>query len=141
MCAIARAEDLIPPFAVAPHAVVTEIVDQIVGWRTDDRILGCLGKGAQIVVSIGHTGELMRAVDAGIHNHRFAVVDDGTSRKHTGAVVGHIWRKGDGEVCPMHQIGADRMPPVHSAPECAMGIELIKQMIFALPVDESIGVI
>ena len=41
----------------------------------------------------------------------------------------------------MHQIGADGVPPVHRPPECAMGIELIKQMIFTLPMDQAVGVV
>jgi hypothetical protein len=41
----------------------------------------------------------------------------------------------------MDQVKTYRMPPVHASPECPIGVVLIEEVVFAFPINKSIGII
>jgi hypothetical protein len=49
--------------------------------------------------------------------------------------------KGDGQVFPLYQVSTHGMPPVHGAPDGAIGIILIEKMIFPFVVNHAVGII
>ena len=56
------------------------------------------------------------------------LIDHGTTRKAGAVFVG---RQRNGQMLPVAQVTADRMPPVHWPPDGTERVELIKQMVLA----------
>ena len=66
------------------------------------------------------------------------VVDDCRARKHCAEVVGmECWRK----LLPMHQVAAYGVSPRHILPLALEWVMLIEEVVFALIVDKSVGVV
>nr|VFJ92482.1 MAG: hypothetical protein BECKH772A_GA0070896_100443 [Candidatus Kentron sp. H]VFJ93361.1 MAG: hypothetical protein BECKH772B_GA0070898_100433 [Candidatus Kentron sp. H]VFK00174.1 MAG: hypothetical protein BECKH772C_GA0070978_100413 [Candidatus Kentron sp. H] len=64
--------------------------------------------------------------------------------RHGAAGEGHhpiSLRDGNGEMLPVDQIPANGMPLTHVAPSVAEGVVLVEQIIFAIRVNETIGIV
>ena len=84
---------------------------------------------------------LLQIVDTGIIQVHRSVLLHSTAGKTAAAVVGLGRIQGDSLFLPVHQILADSMSPVHSAPLRCVGKALVKQMILPLVPDKSVRII
>src|ERR687897_3651290 len=70
-----------------------------------------------VILARGQTGELVLAPHPRIDDGWHAVVDDGAPRET--AVLIRAFRarcEGDRQMLPVHEVVADRVPPMHQAP-------------------------
>ncbi len=98
---------------------------------------------AQLVVAVanGHLGR-RRVLDPGIDKGWDAVVDDGRPAEAAFA-VGSAGRgsQRNGLMVPVDHVGADGVAPVHVAPHRGVRIELVEEVVLALPPDGSVGIV
>jgi len=83
----------------------------------------------------------LQIVDTGIIQVHRSVLLHSTAGEAAAAVVGLGRIQGDSLFLPVHQILADSMSPVHSAPLRCIGKALVKQMILSLVPDKSVRII
>ena len=84
---------------------------------------------------------LLQIVDTGIVQVHRSVLLHSTAGETAAAVIGLGRIQGDSLFLPVHQILADSVSPVHSAPLRCVGKALIKQMILSLIPDKSVRII
>ena len=80
---------------------------------------------------------------AGVHQQLLAVIHLGG---RTGEAAGTIVRRGirgkcTGQILPVQQVGADRVPPVHGRPPHIVGVILIELVILPFIIRETVGVV
>jgi len=80
---------------------------------------------------------------AGVHQQLLAVIHlGGRTGEAAGAVVcGGIRGKCAGQILPVQQVGADRVPPVHGRPPHIVGVILIELVILAFIIRETVWVV
>src|SRR5438552_2063392 len=83
-----------------------------------------------------------RVLDAGIDECWLAIEYDGRSAETTFAVCASgCGSERDRLMFPVDHVGADGMAPVHVTPHGGMRIELIEEMVLALPPDGTVGIV
>ena len=75
---------------------------------------------------------------AGAESAGVVLIDDGAAGEDHDAVL--FWNS-DWQFTPMHQIAANGVAPAHVTPAVAEGIELEKEMILAVEVDQAVGIV
>ena len=117
---------------------VVNIIKIIAVFRGDGKLCG--GKFI-IKTSIYIFGIFLGVINACVEDMELAVMLNRTSRKAAAAVVFLCGIKCDILMIPVYKVGAYGMSPVHSSPLWRIGKILIKQVIFTLVVNKSVGVI
>ena len=122
-----------------------------------DRIAGVLRPAAPFVVAVGDA-LILKIVSAGLFSDGVVVGEDRDERRSTvdaqpGGVFPVDYRatgkdvtqrigiQGNGQVFPVYQIRAERMPPMHRPPYRAIGVVLVKEMILAFIVEHPIRIV
>ena len=83
-----------------------------------------------------------RILHAGVDNRGLAVEDHRRSAEAAFAVgPAGRGRKRDRLVMPVHHVRADGVSPMHVAPHRRVRIELIEEVVVALPPDGAVGVV
>ena len=123
--------------------------------KIQDRILSVLGPGSAAIIAKGEVLRLegrarcglgsVRGIDcyetrlrAGAESTGVVLIDDGAAGKDHDAM---LFRNSDRQFTPMHQIAADGVAPTHVTPAVGEGIELEEQMILAIEVDQTVGIV
>ena len=91
--------------------------------------------GLSAVGQDGHDGLVIARLKPG----RILPIDDGRARP--AAAPDLVRRQRAGELLPVHQIGADRMAPVLVGPRPPRRLMLKAQVIDALVVEQSVGIV
>ena len=132
---------------VPEHLRVAEVVRADV----EDRVAGVLGPGGTAVGAVGEgllllAGRLLRT---GVHGDQGRVLPGPEAGgvvlvQHHAAGEDHflvVLRNGQRELLPVGQVGADGVAPGHVAPGVAGRVVLEEQVVPALVVDQSVGVV
>ncbi|CDB10232.1 unknown [Bacteroides sp. CAG:633] len=124
---------------------VAEVLQSV--ERSQDGVLFVLGVGAAVVVAVGHALYLSVLVAGrGVESNHgvlavagaVVLVDNGATRED---VSQRVACDGRVEVFPMNEVAADGVSPVHVAPLRSVGVVLEVQVIFAVFVDQTVGVV
>ena len=85
---------------------------------------------------------LLFPADAGVKQQLPAVGQLGRRPREAAVLVaGAVGGQGCGQIVPVQQVGADGVSPVHGPPKGAVGVVLIKQMVFSLIERKAVGVV
>jgi len=154
---LARADAAVPAVRFLPHAWVAKARDAHAFGRFRDHgslellpveqpvVFGCGQhlRFAQLVVRIAEGDLVGRGVlHAGVNEGRHAVIDDRRPAEAPVAVrAAGRGRQGNRLVAPVHHVWAYGVAPVHVAPHSRIGIELVKEVVLALPPDGPVGIV
>ncbi len=136
-------DQLVPALPLLPHRMVP-IADQLQsrGRGGDDGVAGVLLPAEHLVLTGGEAGAAHAVAAARVDDGRHTLIDDRTARPAAILIrpAGSGSERG-GLVAPLHQIRTRRVVPVNVAPQRAVGIVLVEEVVDSLPLDETIRVV
>ena len=124
---------------------VAEVLQSV--ERRQDGVLFVFGIGAAVVVAVGHALYLSVLVAGrGVESNHgvlavagaVVLVDNGATRENVSQCVAGDSRI---KVFPVDEVAADGVSPVHVAPLRSVGVVLEIQVIFAVFIDQTVGVV
>ena len=144
--ALGAAYQVIGPIVFPDLGIAEEIMRDAAGWFDDGIALILFEMNP--VLAYGDVLRLLEAVavvgGARIDQIQLPVLFDraaGEASSLRVVVIAFARRKRDGQLLPMHQVIADRMPPVHLRPEAAIRVELVEEVVFPLEIDQAVRIV
>jgi len=137
----------IPAIALSPDEGIAEVIAlaRLGGNLAEHRVAGVLLPGEQVVPANGEAlglGFAALAAHAGVDQRWHAVVVDGAAGPAAAFVPAAGGRlEGDGQICPVNQVRADGVAPVHVGMVSPVRVVLVEQVYLAVPLDKTVGVV